>query len=104
MTTSAVFENHSGHGLSKSKHDEKGSWEWVWAEVRVQLWLAGPIMGMYMMQYIMSLANVVFVGHLGSLPLAAFTLANAFSSMTGYTVLVQAITQVDCNAYVCCEH
>lgn len=85
----------NGHGDNPVSHDPEAkvgttasSQRWVWGEVREQCWLAGPIMAMYLLQYIISVAGTIFVGHLGSLPLAAFSLANAFTSITGFTLLV----------------
>ncbi|KAG0580689.1 hypothetical protein KC19_4G191800 [Ceratodon purpureus] len=98
--TSSVFtvaENYiavtrplsDGHGNNPVSHDpeEKGTSRWVWAEVREQCWLAGPIMGMYLLQYVMAIAGVVFIGHLGSFPLAAASLTNSFCGITGFTFL-----------------
>lgn len=80
-----------GHGNNPGSHgpEEGGSSRWAWGEVREQCWLAGPIMGMYLLQYIMAMSGTVFVGHLGPFPLAAVTLANSFTAMTGFSVLVE---------------
>ncbi|KAG0592969.1 hypothetical protein KC19_1G294200 [Ceratodon purpureus] len=86
-----------GHAENPVSHDpeEKGISRWVWAEVREQCWLAGPIMCMYMMQYITNIACTVFMGHLGAFYLAAHTLANCFCSMSGFTVLVGMSTAME---------
>lgn len=78
-----------GHASNPVSHDpeEKGTSRWIWAEVREQCWLAGPIMGMYMLQYVMALSGIIFLGHLGSFPLAAVTLSNSFCGITGFTLL-----------------
>nr|XP_024390353.1 protein DETOXIFICATION 16-like isoform X3 [Physcomitrium patens] len=96
-TVFTVVDNYSsvirtlsdGLGNNPVGHDveAKGMSKWVWGEVREQLWLAGPIMVMYAMQYIMTMGGVVFVGHLGAFSLAAMTLANSFCGITGYTIL-----------------
>jgi MATE family multidrug resistance protein len=96
--TSAVFtvaENYiavtrplpNNHDTNPISSTENTSSRWIWAEVREQCWLAFPIMGMYMLQYIMVLAGVIFLGHLGSFPLAAVSLSSSFCGITGYTVL-----------------
>jgi hypothetical protein len=99
--TSSVFtvaENYiavtrplsEGHGNNPVSHDpeEKGTSRWLWGEIREQCWLAGPIMGMYMLQYVMAIAGIIFIGHLGSFPLAVVSLANSFCGITGFTFLV----------------
>lgn len=99
--TSSVFtvaENYiavtrplsEGHGNNPVSHDpeEKGTSRWLWGEIREQCWLAGPIMGMYMLQYVMAMAGIVFIGHLGSFPLAVVSLANSFCGITGFTFLL----------------
>lgn len=82
-----------GHGNNPVSHDpeEKGTPRWVWGEVREQCWLAGPIMAMYLLQYVMALAGIVFIGHLGSFPLAAVSLSNSFCGITGFNFLVKSI-------------
>lgn len=82
--TRPLPNNHASNPVSNSK---EGTTRWVWAEVREQCWLAGPIMAMYMLQYVMALAGIIYIGHLGSFPLAAVTLTNSFCGITGFTVL-----------------
>lgn len=86
----AVTELSNGQANNPVSHDpeEIDSSRWVWGEIREQCWLAGPIVAMYLLQYVMNLAGTVFVGHLGSLPLAAYALASAFTNITGFHVLI----------------
>ena len=71
-------------------HDPRGTGvkRWAWGEIREQCWLSAPIMAMYMLQHMVWLSGNLFVGHLGAFPLAAVSLANSFSCITGYYVLV----------------
>lgn len=105
VITSSVFvvtENHiavtrplcDGHGNNPIANDPSkiGFSKWVWGEVREQCWLSGPIVAMYFMQFLMSIVGVMYIGHLGALPLAAVSLANSFGGITGFTVLVRAIS------------
>ncbi|RIA04401.1 hypothetical protein BRARA_K01362 [Brassica rapa] len=57
-------------------------------EVKKQLWLSGPLMGVSLLQYCLQVISVMFVGHLGSLPLSTASLATSFASVTGFSFLV----------------
>ncbi|KAK7251702.1 hypothetical protein RIF29_35125 [Crotalaria pallida] len=54
-------------------------------EVKKQLWLAGPLIFVNVLSFCIQVISVMFVGHLGELPLAGASLANSFSSVTGTT-------------------
>ncbi|CAH2079679.1 unnamed protein product [Thlaspi arvense] len=57
-------------------------------EVKTQLWLSAPLIGVSLLQYSLQVISVMFVGHLGSLPLSAASIATSFASVTGFTFLV----------------
>ncbi|CAH2059436.1 unnamed protein product [Thlaspi arvense] len=57
-------------------------------EVKKQLWLAGPLIAVSLLQFSLQVISVMFVGHLGSLPLSAAAVATSFASITGFTFLV----------------
>ncbi|KAG1358774.1 protein DETOXIFICATION 16 [Cocos nucifera] len=59
----------------------------VLAEVKRQLWLAGPLMTANLLQYIIEVISVMFVGHLGELALAGASMATSFAGVTGFSVL-----------------
>jgi len=58
-------------------------------EVKKQLWLSAPLIGVSLLQYSLQVISVMFVGHLGSLPLSAASIATSFASVTGFTFLVR---------------
>lgn len=60
----------------------------VYEEVRKQLWLAGPLVSVSFLNYCLQVISVMFVGHLGELPLSAASMATSFASVTGFSLLV----------------
>ncbi|KAF3557361.1 hypothetical protein F2Q69_00011324 [Brassica cretica] len=54
-------------------------------EVKKQLWLAGPLIAVSLLQFCLQVISVMF----GSLPLSAAAVANSFASVTGFTFLVR---------------
>ncbi|XP_058769457.1 protein DETOXIFICATION 16-like isoform X2 [Vicia villosa] len=57
-------------------------------ETKKQLWLAGPLIAVSLLQYSLQMISIMFVGHLGNLPLSGASLGNSFASVTGYSVLL----------------
>lgn len=68
-------------GGSKEKLD-------VREEVKKQLWLAGPMIIGGLLRYVIQMISIMYVGHLGELPLAGASMANSFASVTGFSLLV----------------
>nr|XP_019703244.1 protein DETOXIFICATION 16 [Elaeis guineensis] len=60
----------------------------VLAEVKRQLWLSGPLITANLLQYIIQVISVMFVGHLGELALAGASMAISFAGVTGFSVLM----------------
>nr|KJB39277.1 hypothetical protein B456_007G004800 [Gossypium raimondii] len=60
----------------------------IWAEVKKQVWLAGPLTGVSLFQYSIQMISVMLVGHLGELPLSAASMASSFATGTGFSLLV----------------
>uniref|UniRef100_I1Q6H2 Protein DETOXIFICATION n=1 Tax=Oryza glaberrima TaxID=4538 RepID=I1Q6H2_ORYGL len=56
-------------------------------EVKKQLWLAGPLVAGALLQNVIQMISVMFVGHLGELPLAGASMASSFASVTGLSLL-----------------
>jgi len=61
----------------------------VMEEMKKQLWLAGPLFTVGVLQYSMQVISVMFIGHLGEVPLSAASLATSFASVIGYNLLVR---------------
>ncbi|KAG8639182.1 protein DETOXIFICATION 16 isoform X2 [Manihot esculenta] len=57
-------------------------------EAKKQLWLAGPLIAVSMLQYCLQVISVMFVGHLGELALSSASMASSFGSVTGFSVLL----------------
>ncbi|KAL1819384.1 hypothetical protein ACET3Z_014253 [Daucus carota] len=57
-------------------------------EVKKQLWLAGPLICFSLLQSCLQLISVMFVGHLGELALSGASVANSFTSVTGFSLLM----------------
>jgi MATE family multidrug resistance protein len=62
------------------------------AEAKRLMRLAGPIVASCVLQNVVNMASVMFVGHLGELPLAGASLATSLANVTGYSLLVRPPT------------
>ncbi|KAJ4973054.1 hypothetical protein NE237_006228 [Protea cynaroides] len=60
----------------------------VIAEVKRQLWLAGPLITISLLQYCLQLIAIMFVGHLGELALSGASMATSFGVVTGFSLLL----------------
>uniref|UniRef100_A0A0E0E267 Protein DETOXIFICATION n=1 Tax=Oryza meridionalis TaxID=40149 RepID=A0A0E0E267_9ORYZ len=56
-------------------------------EVKKQLWLAGPLVAGALLRYVIQMISLMFVGHLGELPLAGASMANSLTTVTGFSLL-----------------
>ncbi|XP_039787086.1 protein DETOXIFICATION 16-like [Panicum virgatum] len=57
-------------------------------EVKKQMYLAGPLVAGFLLQNLIQMVSVMFVGHLGELALASASIATSFASVTGFSLLV----------------
>ncbi|XP_027917735.1 protein DETOXIFICATION 16-like isoform X1 [Vigna unguiculata] len=64
-------------------------------ELKRQLRLAVPLFSVGILQYILQTISVMFVGHLGTLPLDGATMATSFASVTGFNLLMGLATALD---------
>uniref|UniRef100_A0A0E0G6N9 Protein DETOXIFICATION n=1 Tax=Oryza nivara TaxID=4536 RepID=A0A0E0G6N9_ORYNI len=64
-------------------------------EVKKQLWLAGPLVAGALLQNVIQMISVMFVGHLGELPLAGASMASSFASVTGLSLLLGMASALD---------
>ncbi|KAI9113979.1 hypothetical protein K1719_015230 [Acacia pycnantha] len=60
----------------------------VFEEVGKQLWLAGPLMSVNLLNCCLQVISVMFVGHQGELALSGASMATSFASVTGFSLLV----------------
>ncbi|KAK3129127.1 hypothetical protein QOZ80_6BG0472000 [Eleusine coracana subsp. coracana] len=64
-------------------------------EVKKQLWLAGPLIAGALLQNVIQMISVMYVGHLGELPLAGASMASSFATVTGYSLLMGMASALD---------
>jgi MATE family multidrug resistance protein len=60
----------------------------VWEEVKKLWWIAGPMIGVNLLQYCLQVISVMMVGHLGELALSSASIATSFAGVTGLHVLM----------------
>ncbi|CAN1179809.1 Protein DETOXIFICATION 16 [Linum perenne] len=64
-------------------------------EVKRQVWLAGPMIAVSLLQYSLNLISVMFVGHLGELSLSSASMATSFATVTGFSLLLGMASALD---------
>ncbi|KAJ4808160.1 Protein DETOXIFICATION [Rhynchospora pubera] len=64
-------------------------------EVKKQLWLAGPIIAGNLLQNLIQMISVMFVGHLGELSLSGASMATSFAGVTGYSLMMGSASAMD---------
>ncbi|KAJ3692393.1 hypothetical protein LUZ60_012743 [Juncus effusus] len=67
----------------------------VLVEVKKQLWLAGPMIAGSLLQNVVQMISIMFVGHLGELSLAGASMASSFAGVTGYSLLMGSASAMD---------
>ncbi|KAL6641035.1 hypothetical protein ACP70R_019216 [Stipagrostis hirtigluma subsp. patula] len=65
------------------------------AEAKRLLRLAGPIVASCVLQNVVNMVSLMFVGHLGELPLAGASLATSVANVTGFSVITGMATALD---------
>ncbi|XP_065031474.1 protein DETOXIFICATION 16-like isoform X2 [Musa acuminata AAA Group] len=65
------------------------------AEIKRQLCLAGPLIASSLLQNILQVISVMFVGHLGELALSGASMATSFAGVTGFSFLLGMSTALD---------
>ncbi|KAJ6888321.1 protein DETOXIFICATION 16-like [Populus alba x Populus x berolinensis] len=86
----------NGVGLYEERNQERGiSKKEILEEVKKQLWLAGPLISVSLLQYCIQMISVMFVGHLGELSLSGASMATSFASVTGFSLLLGMASALD---------
>ncbi|KAL5735149.1 hypothetical protein ACOSP7_033010 [Xanthoceras sorbifolium] len=67
----------------------------VGEEVKKQLWLAGPLISVSLLQFLLQMISVMFVGHLGELALSGASMATSFATVTGFSLLMGMASALD---------
>ncbi|GKV43326.1 hypothetical protein SLEP1_g50630 [Rubroshorea leprosula] len=79
--------NERGTSISSNKK--------IFEEVKKQLWLAGPLISVSLLQNFIQIVSVMFVGHLGELPLSGASIGTSFASFTGLSLLTGMASALD---------
>ncbi|CAI9113484.1 OLC1v1014095C1 [Oldenlandia corymbosa var. corymbosa] len=87
-------------GLLRDEDDDRGigsgfKRKEIVEEVKKQIWLAGPLVCVSLLQFCLQLISVMFVGHLGKLALSAASMATSFASVTGFSLLMGMSSALD---------
>ena len=61
-------------------------------EVKKPLCLVGPLVSVNLLVNSLQVISVMYVGHLGELPLSGASIAISFTSITGFSLLVLSIS------------
>ncbi|XP_039122930.1 protein DETOXIFICATION 16-like [Dioscorea cayenensis subsp. rotundata] len=56
-------------------------------EAKKQLWLSGPLIIANILEKLIQVVSLMFVGHLGELPLSGASMAVSFAAVTGFSLL-----------------
>ncbi|KAF8022560.1 hypothetical protein BT93_F0159 [Corymbia citriodora subsp. variegata] len=64
-------------------------------EIKKQLWLAGPLISVSLLLYSLQMISLMFVGHLGELPLSGASMATSFATVTGFSLLMGMASALD---------
>lgn len=83
-----ISNTNDGRGDRKISSSINNKEEEIVVEVKKQLWLAGPLICVSLLQFCLQLISVMFVGHLGELALSGASMATSFASVTGFSLLV----------------
>ncbi|KAF8364564.1 hypothetical protein HHK36_033464 [Tetracentron sinense] len=86
---SALIPNNERSSELGGEIYKEGCWRAeILEEVKKQLWLAGPLIAVSLLQYCLQVISIMFVGHLGELALSSASMATSFASVIGFSVLV----------------
>ncbi|XP_038879449.1 protein DETOXIFICATION 16-like [Benincasa hispida] len=89
----------SGDGLISNgetrANDKNHRRQQVGEEIKKQLWLAGPLILVSLLQYCLQMISVMFVGHLGELSLSGASMATSFATVTGFSLLMGMASALD---------
>ncbi|GMJ10845.1 hypothetical protein like AT5G52450 [Hibiscus trionum] len=93
--TRALIQIHPENDESSRENEMKRNRKEILDEVKKQVWLAGPLIGVNLFQFCLQMISVMLVGHLGELPLSAASMATSFASVTGFSLLLGMSTALD---------
>ncbi|KAJ4850877.1 hypothetical protein Tsubulata_007117 [Turnera subulata] len=83
-----VVTSEKGNGNSLSLSNKYGDKSDIITELKKQLHLAGPLVVVSFLQFSLQMISLMFVGHLGQVPLASASLAASFAGVTGFSLML----------------
>ncbi|KAL8478686.1 hypothetical protein ACS0TY_030531 [Phlomoides rotata] len=95
LTTSLIQISEKTRDEEEEGYDLVYTKETILEELRKQLWLAGPLISVSLLQFCLQLISVMFVGHLGELALSGASMATSFASVTGFSLLMGMASALD---------
>ncbi|KAK3008657.1 hypothetical protein RJ639_014721 [Escallonia herrerae] len=91
LSTPLILVTHEGAGYGVDGERKTSSdgikREEVVEELKKQIWLAGPLICVSLLQFCLQLISLMFVGHLGELALSGASMATSFATVTGFSLL-----------------
>ncbi|KAK9684241.1 hypothetical protein RND81_10G196000 [Saponaria officinalis] len=82
--------------LIERRDEKEDDWkEGIMEEVKEQAWLAGPLISVNLLLFSLQLISIMFVGHLGKLPLSGASMATSFACVTGFDLLMGMASALD---------
>lgn len=92
VKTPLIVDDREKQSLFNETRNNNGGFskEQIVEEVKKQVWLAGPLVSVTLLQFSLQLIAIMFVGHLGKLPLSGASMATSFTSVTGISLLVSS--------------
>ncbi|ERN05651.1 hypothetical protein AMTR_s00006p00130730 [Amborella trichopoda] len=90
LNSSLVIRSWEDESAKELDFVDGSKWrkEDVLGELKKQVALGGPLVTANLLQKCMQIVSVMFVGHLGELPLAGASMATSFANAIGFSVLV----------------
>lgn len=93
--------NYLRHGRRQHKEvstTEANKWQHIeWVEFKEELKkvssIAGPMVAVSVMQYLLQVVSVMMVGHLGKLALSSIAIATSLTNVTGFSPHVMLYSQ-----------
>ncbi|CAL5362625.1 unnamed protein product [Camellia sinensis] len=82
-----IHDDDDEDGGCRAVEREGNRKEEIVKEVKKQLWLAGPLVCTSVLQFSLQLISLMYVGHLGELPLSGASMATSFATVTGFSLL-----------------
>ncbi|OIT05355.1 PREDICTED: protein DETOXIFICATION 16-like [Nicotiana attenuata] len=97
VKTPLIVDDREKQSLFDETRNINGSFskEQIVEEVKKQVWLAGPLVSVTLLQFSLQLIAIMFVGHLGKLPLSGASMATSFTSVTGISLLMGMSSALD---------